>query len=360
MDLQMTDRLAPTPLAPAVEPGWHDALRQVLAPAHEASGLSGLDAVHLPHDALPELDFEDIALDARLFGRPAPTPFYVVGLNSAHPDATALNTRLARACARRGWAMGLGAPHRAPGGPAELTTAAGTWQQLQDAAPGLVLVGSVGLSQLVATPLALLRRLVQTSHVQALAVHLNPLQQCLQPAGAPQCRGGLTALRSACEALDVPLVLKETGCGFSARTLAKLPGLGLAALDVGGLGGTHWGRVAGGWAPQGGPQAHAAATFAHWGEPTVDSVRAACRQLPAVETWASGGVRSGLDAAKLLALGAERVGYARPALQAALWGDAALDDWMAQQELELRMALFCSGAASPAALRELHGDTAAP
>lgn len=107
-----------------------------------------------------------------------------------------------------------------------------------------------------------------------------------------------------------------------------------------------------------GPWAQAAPTFADWGESTVDSVRAAGRLLPGVEIWACGGVRSGLDAAKLIALGAERVGYGKPALQAALWGDAALDDWMAQQEQELRTALFCSGAASPAELRSLHGATA--
>jgi isopentenyl-diphosphate delta-isomerase len=360
MDMQMIDRRAPatptpTTLTPAFDPAWQDALRHVLAPAHEAEGLSGLEAVHLAHDALPELDFEDVSLAARVFGCPAQTPFYVVGMNAAHPDATALNRRLARACARRGWAMGLSPQHRQPAGPADLLAAVDEWQRLRDAAPGLLLVGSLSLSQVVATPMALLRRLTASTQAQALSVHLNALQECLQPAGAPQFRGGLAALRTLCGELELPVVLKETGCGFSPRTLAKLQGLGLGALDVGGLGGTHWGRVEGGRAPQDGPQALAAQTVAGWGESTVGSVRAACRVLPALETWASGGVRSGLDAAKLIALGAERVGYARPALQAALWGDAALDDWMAQQELELRMALFCSGAASPAALRELHG-----
>lgn len=363
MDTQTLDRL--TPATPAtlqpvdVEPCWHELLRQMLAPEHEAAGLSGLDAVHLAHDALPELDFEDIRLDARAFGQATATPFYVVGLNAGHPEAVELNRRLARACARRGWAMGLSSQHRQPGGPADLAAAVGQWQRLRDAAPELLLIGSLSLSQVVATPLALLRRLMQSAQAQALAVHLNALQECLQPAGAPQFRGGLTALRAVCEGLDVPVLLKETGCGFSARTLAKLPGLGLGALDVGGLGGTPWGRIEGGRAPQDSIQAQAAQTFAGWGESTVDSVRAAQRLVPQIETWASGGLRSGLDAARLIALGAERVGYAKPAIQAALWGDTALDDWMARQEQELRMALFCSGAASPAELRRLHGASAA-
>lgn len=352
MDLLLNDR--PAALEPGFEQRKRDHLRLALAPAHEARGLSGLDAVHLMHDALPELDLEDVRLDAQLLGQAAPTPFFVAGMTAGHADAPALNLRLARACARRGWALGVGSQRRQLAGPAELTGAVDQWRRLRDAAPGLVLIGNLGLSQIVATPLPLLRRLVQSLDAQALAVHLNPLQECLQPEGTPQFRGGLAALRDLCAGLGVPVVLKETGCGFSPRTLAKLQGLGLGAVDVSGLGGTHWGRVEGARAEEGSPLALAAATFANWGEPTVDAVRAACRLLPDTELWASGGVRSGLDAAKLIALGAKRVGYAKPALQAALWGDAALDDWMARQELELRIALFCSGARTPAEMRRLH------
>ena len=346
---------APAP-QPQSEPGRHDALRLALAPAHEARGLSGLDAVHLQHDALPELDFEDVKLEARLFGQAARTPFYVTGVSTGHRDDAELNRRLARSCARRGWALSLGPTRRQPGVPTDLAGSVAEWRRLRDLAPGLMVIGNLGLSQLVATPLPLLRRLLQSLPAQALAVHLNPLQECLQADGAPQFRGGLAALRGACEGLDLPVLLKEGGCGFSPRTLAKLQGLGLAALDVSGLGGTHWGRVEGAHAPQDSLPARAAVNFADWGESTVASVQAAGRLLPDVELWASGGVRSGLDAAKLIALGAERVGYGKPALQAALWGDAALDDWMAQQEQELRIALFCSGAASPAELRRLHAS----
>lgn len=353
MDLLATDR--PAALERAPDKRQRDPLRLALAPAHEARGLSGLDGVHLLHDALPELDLEDVSLEARLFGQPARTPFYVTGLTTGRADAATLNRRLARACTRRGWAMGVGLQRRPLSGPDELGATVDAWQRLRDAAPGLELIVNLGLGQVVATPLPLLRRVLQSLPARALAVHLNPLQECLQPGGAPQFRGGLAALREACAGLGLPVVLKESGCGFSPRTLAKLPGIGLGALDVCGLGGTHWGRIEGARAEEGSLPALVAGTFADWGESTVDSVRAAARLLPDVELWASGGVRSGLDAAKLIALGAGRVGYAKPALQAALWGDAALDDWMARQEQELRIALFCSGAASPAELRRLHG-----
>lgn len=160
------------------------------------------------------------------------------------------------------------------------------------------------------------------------------------------------------------MVLKETGCGFGPRTLARLqgmPSLRLAALDVSGLGGTHWGRIEGARAAAvdaDSPHAGAATTFAGWGVPTPVATEPAARALPRLELWASGGVRSGLDAAKLIALGAHRIGYAQPALAAALQGDEALDRWMARQEYELRVALFCTGCASPAELRRLKPVTA--
>lgn len=330
-------------------------LALAMDPAQQARGLSGLDGLRLLHDALPELDFDDVDLAAPLFGRPAPTPFYVAGMTAGHPDAAALNRRLARACQRRGWALGVGSQRRQLHAGADAVDA---WQRLREAAPGVALIGNLGLSQLVGTPLARVEHLVTSLGAAGLAVHLNPLQECLQPEGTPQFRGGLAALRELCQALPCPVVLKETGCGFGPRTLARLqgmPGLRLAALDVSGLGGTHWGRIEGARAAAvdgDAPQAAAAHTFAGWGVPTAEATELAARALPQLELWASGGVRSGLDAAKLIALGAQRVGYAQPALAAALQGDEALDRWMAQQEYELRVALFCTGCSSPAALRQ--------
>jgi isopentenyl-diphosphate delta-isomerase len=137
--------------------------------------------------------------------------------------------------------------------------------------------------------------------------------------------------------------------------------LKLAAIDVSGLGGTHWGRIEGARAQAGSLHAQAAQTFADWGIPTPESVREAHdvlsravmadRALPA-QVWASGGVRSGLDAAKLMALGADRVGYAKPALEAALRGEQALDHWMELQEFELKTALFCTGCQTPQELQK--------
>ncbi|GAA5157719.1 type 2 isopentenyl-diphosphate Delta-isomerase [Viridibacterium curvum] len=329
---------------------------RALDDACQATGLSGLDDFELEHEALPDIDLDEVTLASRLLGQPAPTPFYVAGMTAGHPDAAKINRLLARACERRGWAMGVGSQRRqlsATRADAELDQ----WAQLRAEAPALVLFGNIGLSQIIGTPIHYLQDLVTSIRAQALAVHLNPLQECMQPEGTPQFRGGRAALQALCAELGVPVVLKETGCGFSARTLRSLEGIGLAAVDVSGLGGTHWGRIEGARAantPGAGMQAQAAETFRNWGVSTAQSVIHARSTLPRVECWASGGVRSGLDAAKLIALGAERVGYARPALEAALAGEEVLDRWMAQQEHELRIALFCSGCIDPASLRLRH------
>jgi isopentenyl-diphosphate delta-isomerase len=322
-----------------------DHIRYALDQANQASGQSGLESVHLVHEALPDLDFEELSLASVCLGRPAPTPFYIAGMTAGHADAAHLNLMMARACQTRGWAMGVGSQRR------ELeATSTDKWKELRETAPDVVLVANLGISQLIRTPLAQIERVVAGLRADALAIHLNALQEVMQPEGTPHFKGSLSAVRRICAELSIPVVLKETGCGFSARTLARLREAGFAAVDVSGLGGTHWGRIEGARAAPRSIQAQAAQTYAGWGETTVDSVRAAREALPGMEIWASGGVRSGLDAAKLIALGAQRVGYAKPALEAALAGEVALDAWMAQQEYELKTALFCTGSATPAEL----------
>ena len=153
-----------------------------------------------------------------------------------------------------------------------------------------------------------------------MIVHTNPLQECIQPEGTPHFKGGLQALENLCRDLAVPVILKETGCGFSRKTLEKLKGVGLAAVDVSGKGGTHWGRVEARRLPAGHVREAAGESFADWGHTTVDSLMAARGVEWPRELWASGGVRNGLDAAKLIALGADLVGLAKPVLEAALKG----------------------------------------
>lgn len=333
-----------------------DHIQHSLDPAHQASGLAGFDRIHLVHEAMPEIDFNDVRLATPCLGKAGAlaTPFFVSGMTAGHADALSINHILAVACAERGWAMGVGSQRRDL---ENVGSPKSEWIQLRKAVPDLVLFGNIGIAQLIESDLAQIRKLIENLDAQALAVHLNALQETMQPEGTPRFRGGFEALKRACGELGYPVVLKETGCGFSAATLKKLSQIGLAAIDVSGLGGTHWGRIEGARVASTSIQGRASATFASWGESTVDSVLAARKVWPKKAStnfanisntaiWASGGVRSGLDAAKLIALGAERVGYAQPALEAALAGPDSLRLWMETQEYELKVALFCTGSLS--------------
>lgn len=319
-----------------------DHIRLALQQKNQALGLSGLENVRLVHEALPDLDFDQITLSVKSLGRKTASPFLISSMTAGHADSVDLNLRLARACSDKGWRMGVGSQRR------ELNdvAAAREWKQIRKAAPKVSLLGNLGLAQLIKTPLADVERLVEALGAEAMIIHLNALQECLQPEGTPRFKGGLKALEKLCAKLSVPVVLKETGCGFSRETLKRLRGVGLSAVDVSGLGGTHWGRIEGGRSKSGDVRFAAAETLADWGISTVESLLSAMSMKPDFEVWASGGVRSGLDAAKLFAMGAKIVGFAQPILEAALRGEDELLLKMSQFEFELKTALFCTGRAS--------------
>ncbi len=331
-----------------------DHIQHALQASTQALGKSGLDGVHLHHDALPELDFQDVTLDATCLGKPAPTPFYVAGMTAGHKDAIEINHRLALACQTRGWAFGVGSQRR------DLEDTSSTqidkWKNFRANFPSLTVFANLGISQIINAKMDDVQRVLDLFQPQALAIHLNALQEAIQPEGTPQFKGAIPALEKLSKNLKIPIVLKETGCGFSRATLNKISHLQVGAIDVSGLGGTHWGRIEGMRAKENSFQNIAAQTFANWGESTFQSVLIARNVLkPQTEIWASGGVRTGLDSAKLIALGAHRVGYAQPALKAALLGEQELHQWMEQQEFELRVALFCTGSKNPQALRGREG-----
>lgn len=325
-----------------------DHLQHALDAKNQTPSLSGLESVRIPHEALPDLDFEQITLEMPFLDRKLTTPFFVPGMTAGHPDAAEINRRIARQCSDRGWIMGVGSQRRDL-----ISEPIEDWAQFRSQFRDLFVISNLGISQVIQAPLDQVRRVVDTLDADLLMVHLNPLQEALQGEGTPQFAGAFLALERLVRQLGRPVGVKETGCGFSPSTLKRLKQLGLAAIDCSGLGGTHWGRIEGARAEAGSPQAMAAAAFADWGVPTVDSVRGAAQVLGDTDTeiWASGGVRNGLDAAKLVWLGAHRVGAARPVLENALQSEEHLARWMQQQEYELKVALFCTGSARVSELR---------
>lgn len=317
-----------------------DHIRLALSEKNQALGNSGLERLALMHEALPELAFHEIRLSHNSLGKKQRTPFLVSSMTAGHADSVNLNRLLAKACAARGWRMGVGSQRRELGD----AEAAREWKSIRKAAPGVDLLGNLGLAQIIHSKTSVIEKLVEGLEASAMIVHLNPLQECLQPEGTPDFRGGMKALKNLVKALKVPVIVKETGCGFSKPTLKKLKGLRLGAVDVSGLGGTHWGRIEGDRAD--GVRRMAAEALADWGISTVESVENAVKVKPDYEIWASGGVRTGVDAAKLLAMGASAVGLAKPILEAALKSERDLLLKMETIEFELKTALFCTGAKS--------------
>lgn len=316
-----------------------DHIRLALDQKNQASGLSGLNRISLLHEALPELDFSEVCLKTQSLNQSLPTPFLVSSMTAGHREGVRLNQILAEACAERGWMMGVGSQRR------QLIDREmdGEWRLVRQGAPGLILLGNIGLSQVVQASPSDIQRLVDSLEAGAMIVHTNPLQECLQREGTPHFKGGIEALDRLCAKLSVPVILKETGCGFSESTLRRLMNVGVRAVDVSGLGGTHWGRIEGGRSEVGSVKELAVQSFWNWGVSTVESLRAAVGLRPPFEIWASGGVRSGVDAAKLLAMGARVVGLAKPILAAACLGERQLRVEMEKIEFELKVAMFCTG-----------------
>jgi isopentenyl-diphosphate delta-isomerase len=324
-----------------------DHIRYSLAKEAEAVESGSLHQWSLIHDSLPDLNLNEVSLEADWFEAKKPNPFFIAGMTAGHPDAKLINERLARAASERGWAMGLGSQRR------ELDSdyKDSAVQSLRKQNPDLFLISNLGIAQLIEIhergSWSLLLDLLERSGASSLAIHLNPLQEAIQTEGTPRFKNGWIAIRELANRIKLPLILKETGSGMSRNFLDRISPLPIAAVDVSGLGGTHWGRVEGLRAGEGTLAHELGSTFANWGVPVAESIlnaKAAFSVTKKTAIFASGGIRTGLDAAKCLALGASAVGFAKPALEAALQGDRVLQQWMEKIESELRVAMFCSGA----------------
>jgi isopentenyl-diphosphate Delta-isomerase len=314
----------------------------------------GWEDLRLVHEALPEIDQCDVDLSVTFLGRRLAAPLLIAGMTGGHRTAHAVNAVLARAAERHGLAMGVGSQRAA----LRRQDLAYTYTVVRDQAPTAVLIANIGAPQLVDqddAP-ALTRAEVQSAidmiRADALAIHLNFLQESVQPEGERRAAGCADAIRAVASYVGVPIVAKETGAGISRSTACRLRELGVRALDVGGVGGTSFAAVEGLRAAAQGEASgeRLGEVLRDWGIPTpVSVIGALAAGLPVVAT---GGIRSGLDAAKALALGATLVGVARPLLQAALEGDAAVEAWITEFLLGLRTVMFLTGSADLAALRD--------
>ena len=316
-------------------------IRLALDSRHQVSEGNGFHLVRLRHCALPEMDFGEVDISTQVFSKyRMKTPFIVSGMTGGWKSSYEMNKMIASQCERRGWMMGTGSQRRQLSDPSSNKE----WKQIKKAYPNLRLLGNIGLSQLIGTPLNRVRDLVYSIEATGLVVHCNSLQEALQMEGTPSFKGGIFALKELCEQSDFPIILKETGCGFSQDNLEELKDVkGLYGVDVSGYGGTHWGRIEGARVKdKNHPFFLASQTFKHWGNSTLDSLLWA-KEIPqrGYKIWASGGIKNGLDAGKGLCLGANIIGFAKPIMDALV--NKKLGQFMERVELELKIALFCMG-----------------
>jgi isopentenyl-diphosphate delta-isomerase len=327
----------------------NDHLEIVLDPARANSlGRTGFEQWHFEHCALPELDLDRIDLSTRFLGKALKAPVLISSMTGGASRAREINHHLADAAQALGVAMAVGSQRVA----LETGADSGLTRELRQRAPDILLMANLGGAQL-RTPqgLDLARRAVDMIAADALIIHLNPLQEAVQPGGDTDWRGVADAIAQAALRLEVPLVVKEVGSGIGAAVAARLAQAGVAAIDIAGLGGTHWAAVEAERTTTP-AERDIAAAFSEWGIPTADALRAVRQQLPNLPLIASGGIRNGIDMAKAIAMGADLAGQAAAVLRSATDSPQAVIDHFQVMLHQLRIACFCTGSANLAQLRQ--------
>ncbi len=309
---------------------------------------NGLSRYHFLHRALPDLDLDEVDLSQKLFGRHLNAPILISSMTGGTEEAAAINRTLARAAQANGLAMGLGSLRAAMEDPALVAT-----YQVRREAPDILLFANLGAVQLNYNyTVKECRRAVELVQADALILHLNPLQEALQAEGNTRFKGLLFKIAEVCNALSVPVIVKEVGWGISDDVAVNLLMAGVSAIDVAGAGGTSWSQVEMYRSPDE-SRARVAAAFRDWGIPTAESVRMVHKVAPHLPIFASGGLHDGVDFAKCIALGASLCGMAGSFLKAATQSDEALATLIGELTQELRISMFASGAATLDDLRKV-------
>ncbi|MDE3091173.1 MAG: type 2 isopentenyl-diphosphate Delta-isomerase [Chloroflexota bacterium] len=308
---------------------------------------NGLERYRFVHQALPNLNLEEIDLSTPFFDKRLRAPFLISSMTGGAAEADRINKTLAAAAQATGIAMGLGSQRAA----IEDESLAYSFQ-VRRVAPDILLFANLGAVQLnYAYSIDQCRRAVDMIEADALILHFNAIQEAVQSGGNTNWKGLLPEIEKVCRALEVPVIGKEVGFGISEDAARQLASAGVAAIDVAGAGGTSWAAVEAKRAPTSFLRELAEA-FWDWGIPTAESIERARRGAPELPIIASGGIRDGVEAAKCIALGARLVGYASPMLKLADVGVEATIEGIQLLEEELRIAMFGIGAANLDALKK--------
>jgi len=312
------------------------------------SGLTtGLECYRFTHQALPELDLEEVCLRLDLFNKQLNAPLLISSMTGGTDEAAKINRTLAEAAQETRIAMGLGSQRAAIENPELEVT-----YKIRRYAPDILLFANLGAVQLnYGYGIEECRRAVEMAEADALILHLNALQEAVQPEGQTHFTGLLSKIEIICRSLPVPVIAKEVGWGISEQAAVQLASAGVAAIDVAGAGGTSWSQVEMHRAKNE-RQARLAAAFIDWGIPTAESIHMVRQAAPGMTIFASGGIRSGIDIAKAIALGASLGGMANPFLKAAVESKEATIQTIQEIMHEMRVCMFAAGVANIEQLRQ--------
>lgn len=307
----------------------------------------GLGRFTLEYDALPEIDLDEVDLTTTFLGKTLKAPIVIGAMTGGSARAGRVNERLAKAAAKVGVGLALGSQRAMIVDPSLTSTF-----DVRAHADVPLVIGNVGAVQLnYGVDADAIVRATEAVSADALNLHLNPLQEAVQPEGDTRFRGLAAKIDGVARASTVPVLVKEVGAGLGGRALAKLAKLGIAGVEVAGVGGTSWSKVESHRAPEGSALRETGMRLGGFGVPTADAIVLARRHLGARAVVGSGGVRTGMDIAVGLALGADVMALAAPFLAAAEESAEAVERVLAGLVHELRVIAFTTGARNVAELR---------
>ncbi len=312
-----------------------DHIDLVLEKGAQYKKTAGFERIDLVHNALPEISLADVDLSTEFLGKKVRYPIIIEAMTGGYPDAKGINKGLAKAAQEHGLAFGVGSQRAMLEDQRQKETF-----EVRDVAPDIPLLANIGAYQLKKYQYEQIESLVSSIGADGLAVHLNPLQEVIQEEGDTDYTGILDAIANTCKSIDVPVIVKETGAGMSQDVALKLKGAGVAYIDLAGAGGTSWSKVEY-------MRSSSVPGFGEWGIPTVHSIVECRGVLPMI---ASGGIRSGIDAAKATALGADMAGAAYPFLKALK--DTTLDGFLSTFTGQMKVAAYLTGSATYSDLKK--------
>ncbi len=302
---------------------------------------TGLEGISFIHNALPEINFADIDLQTSFLNKALKAPFLVSSMTGGSELAAKINQNLAIAAEEKGWAVALGSTRALLESDAHKESFL-----IRKQAPTVPLIANLGAVQLnYGYGADEAERIVELTEADSLVLHLNSLQEAVQDGGDLNFENLLPKIEAVCKQLPVPVGAKEVGFGIDGTVAEKLYNAGISFIDVAGAGGTSWSQVEKLRSED--PLKKAAAeAFNNWGLPTKDCIVSVKSSSAAVPVVASGGMKTGVDAAKAITLGADVIGFARQLLQAATESAESVIRTMDQIELELKMTMFGIGTKS--------------